>query len=99
MRIIVALTMAVCLLQRWTFPFVPDTNLLPLSGTQGVSSYRMSLSRLELTYRLISCLSSRVIKPHLSFILHVGFHDDFHNGARWSMMVLPNPDMIAHDGA
>ena len=37
--------------QRWTFPFVPDTNLLPLSGNQGVSSYTMSLARLELTYR------------------------------------------------
>ena len=30
---------------------MPDTNLLPLSGTQGVSSYTMSLSQLELTYR------------------------------------------------
>ena len=40
-----------CLLQRWTFPFVPDTNLLPLSGTQGVSSYRMSMSRLKVTYK------------------------------------------------
>ena len=38
-------------LQRWTFPFVPDTNLLPLSGNQGVSSYTMSLARLELTYK------------------------------------------------
>ena len=40
-----------CFLQRWTFPFVPDTNLLPLSGSQGVSNYTMSLSQLELTYR------------------------------------------------
>ncbi|CAK0779954.1 hypothetical protein CVIRNUC_004898 [Coccomyxa viridis] len=39
------------ILQRWTFPFVPDTNLLPLSGSQGVSKYTMSLSQLELTYR------------------------------------------------
>lgn len=38
-------------MQRWTFPFVPDTNLLPLSGNQGVSSYTMSLARLELTYK------------------------------------------------
>ncbi len=38
-------------MQRWTFPFVPDTNLLPLSGTQGVSSYKMSMSRLEVTYK------------------------------------------------
>ena len=40
-----------CFVQRWTFPFVPDTNLLPLSGSQGVSNYTMSLSQLELTYR------------------------------------------------
>lgn len=43
--------LTVCLLQRWTFPFVPDTNLLPLSGSQGVSSYTMSLSRLEVIYK------------------------------------------------
>lgn len=30
---------------------MPDTNLLPLSGNQGVSSYTMSLARLELTYK------------------------------------------------
>ena len=30
---------------------MPDTNLLPLSGSQGVSNYTMSLSQLELTYR------------------------------------------------
>ncbi|KAK9914949.1 hypothetical protein WJX75_002748 [Coccomyxa subellipsoidea] len=28
-------------LQRWTFPFVPDTNLLPLGGAWGPSSYRL----------------------------------------------------------
>ena len=27
--------------QRWTFPFVPDTNLLPLVGPWGPSSYRL----------------------------------------------------------
>jgi hypothetical protein len=31
-------------LQRWTFPFVPDTNLLPLDGAWGPSSFRLARS-------------------------------------------------------
>ena len=53
-----------CFLQRWTFPFVPDTNLLPLSGSQGVSNYTMSLSQLELTYRRALPLPALLIACH-----------------------------------
>ena len=32
------------LVQRWTFPFVPDTNLLPRGGQWGPSSFRLARS-------------------------------------------------------
>ena len=43
---------------------MPDTNLLPLSGSQGVSSYIMSLSQLELTYRRALASLSLLVAWH-----------------------------------
>ncbi len=31
-------------MQRWTFPLVPDTNLLPQGGDWGASSFRLNRS-------------------------------------------------------
>ena len=30
------------ILQRWAFPFTPDTNLLPRTGSYGASTFRLA---------------------------------------------------------
>jgi len=68
------------LVQRWCFPFVPDTNLLPLQGQHGQPSYRYhrdnvyrsaphGLPWYNLAHHLMIASSSRKLSYHTVYCM------------------------------